>query len=64
MRITGAGILGEPADRGAALATLRKARELGITLIDTADSEPLADPNDDESLDITVDPSENEKVAA
>ncbi len=38
MRITGAGIWGEPADRGAALATLRKALELGITLIDTADS--------------------------
>ncbi len=38
MRITGAGIWGEPADRGAALATLRKARELGITFIDTADS--------------------------
>ena len=38
MRITGSGIWGEPADREAALATLRKARELGITLIDTADS--------------------------
>ena len=38
MRITGSGIWGEPADRGAALATLRKALELGISLIDTADS--------------------------
>ena len=34
MRITGAGIWGEPADRGAALATLCKARELeGINWI-------------------------------
>ncbi len=38
MRITGEGIWGEPADRAAALATLRKARDLGIDFIDTADS--------------------------
>ena len=38
MRITGPGVWGEPADRGAALATLDKARELGITFIDTADA--------------------------
>ena len=38
MRITGAGIWGEPDDRTGALATLRKVRELGITLIDTADA--------------------------
>lgn len=38
MRITGSGIWGEPADREAALATLTKARDLGITFIDTADA--------------------------
>ena len=38
MRITGPGVWGEPADRAAALATLRRARELGVTFIDTADS--------------------------
>src|ERR1700761_6448423 len=38
MRITGAGIWGPPADKQAALATLRKAVELGVNLIDTADS--------------------------
>jgi pyridoxine 4-dehydrogenase len=38
MRITGPGIWGPPADKRAALATLRKAIELGINLIDTADS--------------------------
>lgn len=38
MRITGPGVWGEPADRGAALATLAKVRELGITFIDTADA--------------------------
>ena len=38
MRITGAGIWGPPADKAAALATLRKAVELGVNLIDTADS--------------------------
>ncbi|MGE4247400.1 MAG: aldo/keto reductase, partial [Parvibaculaceae bacterium] len=38
MRVTGPGIWGEPDDREAALATLKRARELGITFIDTADS--------------------------
>ena len=38
MRITGEGIWGEPADRDAAIAVLRRAVELGINLIDTADS--------------------------
>jgi aryl-alcohol dehydrogenase-like predicted oxidoreductase len=38
MRITGPGIWGPPVDKKAALATLRKAVELGVNLIDTADS--------------------------
>jgi len=38
MRITGKGIWGPPDDRKAALATLRRAVELGVNLIDTADS--------------------------
>jgi aryl-alcohol dehydrogenase-like predicted oxidoreductase len=38
MRITGPGIWGEPRDRGEALRVLRRAVELGVTLIDTADS--------------------------
>lgn len=38
MRITGKGIWGPPEDRAAALATLRRAVELGVNLIDTADS--------------------------
>jgi aryl-alcohol dehydrogenase-like predicted oxidoreductase len=38
MRITGKGIWGPPADKAAALATLRRAVELGVRLIDTADS--------------------------
>ena len=38
MRITGAGVWGPPADKAASLATLRHAIELGVTLIDTADS--------------------------
>ncbi len=38
MRITGQGIWGPPADRSAALATLRRTIELGVNLIDTADS--------------------------
>jgi pyridoxine 4-dehydrogenase len=38
MRITGKGIWGPPADKSAALATLRRAVELGVNLIDTADS--------------------------
>jgi aryl-alcohol dehydrogenase-like predicted oxidoreductase len=38
MRITGEGIWGPPADRAEALAVLRRTVELGINLIDTADS--------------------------
>ena len=38
MRITGPGIWGEPADRAGAVATLRRAIELGVDFIDTADS--------------------------
>jgi pyridoxine 4-dehydrogenase len=38
MRLTGKGIWGPPADRNAALATLRRAAELGVNFIDTADS--------------------------
>ena len=38
MRITGKGIWGEPANRAGALATLRRLPELGVNLIDTADS--------------------------
>jgi aryl-alcohol dehydrogenase-like predicted oxidoreductase len=38
MRLTGDGIWGEPADRDEAKAVLRRAIELGVTFIDTADS--------------------------
>jgi pyridoxine 4-dehydrogenase len=38
MRVTGQGIWGEPPDREAAKAVLRRALELGVNLIDTADS--------------------------
>jgi len=38
MRITGKGIWGPPTDRDAALATLRRAVELEVNFIDTADS--------------------------
>ena len=38
MRITGKGIWGPPHDKPAALAVLRRAVELGVNLIDTADS--------------------------
>jgi len=38
MRITGEGIWGEPPDREGAKATLRRAVELGVNFIDTADS--------------------------
>ena len=38
MRVTGAGVWGEPADRAEAIRTLRRVPELGITLVDTADS--------------------------
>ena len=38
MRITGDGIWGDPPDRDRAKATLRRALELGVTFVDTADS--------------------------
>ena len=38
MRITGPGVWGPPADKTAALATLRRTIELGVNLVDTADS--------------------------
>lgn len=38
MRLTGEGVWGEPPDRREAIAVLRRAVELGITLFDTADS--------------------------
>ncbi|WP_327087188.1 aldo/keto reductase [Nonomuraea sp. NBC_01738] len=38
MRLTGPGIWGEPHDRGEARKVLRRAVELGVNLIDTADS--------------------------
>jgi len=38
MRITGKGIWGPPEDRAGAIATLRRAVELGVNFIDTADS--------------------------
>jgi aryl-alcohol dehydrogenase-like predicted oxidoreductase len=38
MRITGEGIWGEPADRAEAIKVLRRAVEVGINFIDTADS--------------------------
>jgi pyridoxine 4-dehydrogenase len=38
MRITGNGVWGEPADRAKAVRVLRRAVELGINFIDTADS--------------------------
>jgi aryl-alcohol dehydrogenase-like predicted oxidoreductase len=38
MRLTGDGIWGQPADRDEAKAVLRRAIELGVTFIDTADS--------------------------
>jgi pyridoxine 4-dehydrogenase len=37
MQLTGPGVWGEPADRGSAVAVIRRAVELGVTLIDTAD---------------------------
>jgi pyridoxine 4-dehydrogenase len=38
MRITGPGVWGLPSDKAAALATLRRAVELDVNIIDTADS--------------------------
>ena len=38
MQLTGPGVWGEPADRAEAIAVLRRAVELGINLIDTANS--------------------------
>src|SRR5690349_5686957 len=38
MRITGKGIWGEPKDRKEAVAVVKRAVELGINFIDTADS--------------------------
>jgi pyridoxine 4-dehydrogenase len=38
MRITGPGIWGDPPDRNVAIGVLRRAVELGVDLIDTADS--------------------------
>jgi aryl-alcohol dehydrogenase-like predicted oxidoreductase len=38
MRLTGRGIWGPPTDRAEALATVRRAAELGVNFIDTADS--------------------------
>jgi pyridoxine 4-dehydrogenase len=38
MRITGHGVWGPPGDRDEAIRVLRRAVELGVTLIDTADS--------------------------
>jgi pyridoxine 4-dehydrogenase len=38
MQITGDGVWGEPRDRAEAIAVLRRAVELGVTFIDTADS--------------------------
>ena len=38
MRVTGDGVWGDPADREGVLTTLRRLPELGVNLIDTADS--------------------------
>jgi pyridoxine 4-dehydrogenase len=38
MRLTGPGVIGEPADPETSLAVLRRAVELGVNFIDTADS--------------------------
>jgi aryl-alcohol dehydrogenase-like predicted oxidoreductase len=38
MRITGPGVWGPPTDHAGAIAVLRRAIDLGVNLIDTADS--------------------------
>lgn len=38
MRVTGAGVWGDPVDRASCLATLRRVPELGVDFIDTADA--------------------------
>ena len=38
MRITGKGIWGPPTDKGEAIRVLKRAVELGVNFIDTADS--------------------------
>jgi aryl-alcohol dehydrogenase-like predicted oxidoreductase len=38
MRVTGAGVWGQPEDRAACLTTLRRLPELGVNFIDTADA--------------------------
>src|SRR5262245_66314785 len=38
MRVTGAGVWGQPADRAEAIRTLRRLPDLGVNFIDTADS--------------------------
>ena len=38
MRVTGAGVWGQAADREEAIRTLKRVPELGVTLVDTADS--------------------------
>jgi aryl-alcohol dehydrogenase-like predicted oxidoreductase len=38
MRLTGSGVWGPPADHDEAVATLRRAVELGVNFIDTAES--------------------------
>ena len=38
MRVTGAGVWGEPADRAEAIRTLKRLPDLGVTFVDTADS--------------------------
>lgn len=38
MQLTGPGVWGEPADHDAAISVLRRAVELGVNLIDTADA--------------------------
>ncbi len=46
MRLTGPGIWGPPADKQEAIAVLRRALELGVNLLDTADSYGPGDKTD------------------